>query len=94
MNLKAIIEGTDTRAGQVFDLAIQVMIVTSVVSYSIETLPGLSSGAIALLSAIETGTIAVFTAEYIARVYVASRKQLLRHCRFDGDRTILSVDGP
>jgi voltage-gated potassium channel len=74
MNIKAIIEGNDTMAGRAFDLVIQLLIVFSIITFSIETLPGLSSSAIRLLSAIETVIVTIFTLEYLARVYVANRK--------------------
>jgi voltage-gated potassium channel len=74
MNIKAIIEGNDTMAGRAFDLVIQLLIVISIITFSIETLPGLSSSTIRLLSAIETVIVSIFTLEYLARVYVANRK--------------------
>ncbi len=74
MNLKAVIEGNDTKAGRAFDLVIQFMIVISIITFSIETLPDLSDNTISLLSIIETITVTIFTLEYIARVYVADRK--------------------
>ena len=41
MDLKAIVERNDTPAGRRFDLAIQVLIILSVVTFSVETLPDL-----------------------------------------------------
>jgi len=41
MNLKQIVEESDTPAGKAFDIIIQALIVLSLVSFSIETLPGL-----------------------------------------------------
>lgn len=75
MNLKAVIEGNDTKSGRAFDLVIQLMIVISIITFSIETLPNLSIGAISLLSTIETVIVTLFTLEYLARVYVADRKR-------------------
>ncbi len=43
MSLKLIIEKTDTRAGKVFDLSIQALIVVSLITFSVETLPNLNS---------------------------------------------------
>ena len=37
--LKRIIEDNDTRAGRALDLVVQILIVLSLVSFSIETLP-------------------------------------------------------
>lgn len=75
MNLKTIIEGNDTKAGQAFDFAIQLLIIISIITFSIETLPDLSGGTISLLSTIETVIVIIFTLEYLARVYVANRKR-------------------
>ena len=41
MTIKQIIEEADTRAGRGFDLAIQGLVVLSLISFSIETLPNL-----------------------------------------------------
>jgi voltage-gated potassium channel len=72
--LKRIVEQNDTKGGRIFDIAIQFLIVVSLVTFSIETLPGLSEPARLLLRYIEVFTVSVFTAEYLLRVYVAERK--------------------
>ncbi len=72
--LKRIIEDNDTRPGRAFDLAIQLLIVLSLITFSIETLPGLSESTRCVLRYIEIGTVAVFTIEYILRIAVADRK--------------------
>jgi voltage-gated potassium channel len=74
MKLKQIIEGNDTKAGRVFDLFIQFLIIISLVSFSIETVPGLSETTIQILRTIEVVTVLLFTLEYILRVYVADKK--------------------
>ena len=73
-SLKQIVEETDTRMGKVFDLAIQILIVVSAVSFAIETLPGLSSTTIRLLAISEAVIIGVFTAEYLLRLYFSQKK--------------------
>ena len=40
--LKQIIEETDTKAGRYFDLFIQFLIIVSLASFSMETMPDLS----------------------------------------------------
>lgn len=40
--LKSIIEDTDTKIGKAFDLFIQGLIVISLITFSIETLPNLT----------------------------------------------------
>ena len=47
--LKQIIEQNDTPSGRIFDLAIQGLIVLSLITFSIETLPDLSDNATAWL---------------------------------------------
>ncbi len=42
MNLKRIVEDSDTRAGKVFAIFIQALILVSLVDFSIETLPDLT----------------------------------------------------
>ncbi len=72
--LKQIIERHDTKAGRAFDLVIQSLIVLSLVSFSIETLPSLSAGLRRILYWTEAVTVAIFTIEYLLRIYVADRK--------------------
>jgi voltage-gated potassium channel len=74
VSLKQIIEQNDTSGGRMFDLFTQAVIVLSLVSFSIETLPGLRPETLKLLNVIETGCIAIFTAEYLLRVAVATKK--------------------
>ena len=74
MALKDIIERTDHRAGRLFDLFIQALIVLSLISFSVDTLPDLSTSARQILRAIEMGTVAIFTAEYLLRIAVADRR--------------------
>lgn len=69
--LRQLLEQPDTRSGRAFDLAIQALIVLSLVSFSLETLPDLSPRALRWLRAIEYLTIAVFTVEYLLRLTVA-----------------------
>lgn len=72
--LKHIVERNDTGWGRVFDLAIQFLIIFSLVTFSIDTLPGLSPWARHLLRCIEVVTVLAFTVEYLLRLLVADRK--------------------
>ncbi len=74
MGIKRLIEETDTPSGRLFDLFIQALIVLSLISFSVDTLPDLSASARQVLRAIEVGTVAIFTAEYLLRVAVADRR--------------------
>jgi voltage-gated potassium channel len=72
--LRQIVERRDTRPGQLFDLVIQGLIVFTLVTFSLETLPDLSPGMRWWLWVAEVVTVLVFTAEYALRIYVAERK--------------------
>lgn len=73
-SLKQIVEESDTIAGRAFDIVIQALIVISLVTFSLDTLPDLSADSRKVLDAIETITVLAFTAEYLLRIYVASSK--------------------
>lgn len=69
--LKQVIEQNDTVLGRTFDLVIQTLIVLSLISFSIETLPNLPESQLRWLRAFEIFSVSVFTIEYLLRVYVA-----------------------
>lgn len=73
--LKNTVENNNTKTGRAFDLAIQLLIVISLVAFSLETLPNLSDKAQSCLRTVEVLTVAVFTVEYVLRVYLASPKR-------------------
>ena len=72
--LKTIVEDNTTIHGRAFDLVVQLLIAVSIVSFSIETLPGLSPSEEQLLRAINVATVGFFTIEYILRIVVADRR--------------------
>ncbi len=72
--LKRTIENSDTASGKVFDLLIQSLIVLSLVTFSIETIPGLSETTRKVLRIIEVATVTIFTIEYALRIVVADKK--------------------
>ena len=79
MNLKRIVEQSDTRAGLCFDTVIYVLIVVSLITFSIETLPNLPPTASEVLYWIEFATVLLFTGEYLLRLAVAEpRGQFVR----------------
>jgi voltage-gated potassium channel len=75
MNMKkylwSIVEDNTTQKGKVFDFFIQVLIFSSLLAFSIETLPNLSDWSIILLKSFETFCIYFFLVEYFLRVFVA-----------------------
>jgi len=74
MKIKRIVESDDTRAGKIFNFAIQALIVFSLVTFSIETLPDLSARTRQILATAETIVVLLFTGEYLLRLAVADRK--------------------
>ncbi len=76
--LKQVVEQSDTPLGRAFMLIVQALIILSLITFSIETLPGLSASTMFWLQAFETLSVIVFTIEYLLRVYVAtSRRQYI-----------------
>jgi voltage-gated potassium channel len=71
--LRTLVEENDTPQGRVFDLAIQSLIVLSLASYSVSTLPDLSAEMQRYLDFFEASCIAIFTVEYVLRLIVARR---------------------
>lgn len=71
--LKEIVERSDTPAERAFDFTIQGLIVFSLVTFSLETLPDLSPRASGFLHKAEVVTVAIFTLEYLLRLAVADR---------------------
>lgn len=72
--LRRIVEKSDTTAGRTFDIAIQTLIIISLVTFSIETLPGLSESARSFLRVAEIVIVAIFTAEYLLRLLITQRR--------------------
>ena len=72
--IKQLIEENDTKSGRAFDLSIQALIIISLVSFSIETLPNLEASQRQFLRYIEISTITIFTTEYLLRIIVADKK--------------------
>lgn len=73
-SLKQIIENNDTRRGRTFDLFIQALIILSIITSAVETLPDLSSQTYECLQWIERITVVLFSIEYLLRVFVAKPK--------------------
>jgi len=72
--LKSIIEDISSPGGRVFAFCIQALILISIVSFSVDTLPGLSQETQDLLHIIEITTVLIFTIEYLLRIIVADKK--------------------
>lgn len=74
MNLSHLVQPPVSPAGRVFALTIYVLIVYSIITMSIETLPDLSPAARAFLKYSEIVVTLVFTAEYLLRFSTAPNK--------------------
>lgn len=74
LSIKNIVEETETKAGRIFDIFIQSLIIISLISFSIETLPDLNDPFKKILSIIEIVTVVIFTVEYLLRIAVADNK--------------------
>ena len=74
IQLKRIIEKDDTAAGKIFDLVIQSLIVISLISFTIETIPDLSATTTKVLDILEIIIVLIFSLEYLCRIYVADNK--------------------
>lgn len=72
--IKKVVENNDTQIGRGFDFFIQFLIVLSVITFSIETIPTIKPETRAILHAIEIFCVVVFTLEYISRIYIAEKK--------------------
>lgn len=74
MDIKTVVEHNDTPASKAFDIFVQALIIISLISFSIETLPDLNPKTRSILAQIELVTVLLFTAEYVLRIYAAQRK--------------------
>jgi voltage-gated potassium channel len=74
MNLRTIIEENDTKSGKVFNLFIQFLILVSLVSFSIETLPNLDNQTKYILNILEIVIVVIFTIEYLLRLFFSDHK--------------------
>lgn len=73
-NIKNIVEYNDNILSKSFAIFIQILIVVSVITFSVETLPNLKPQTKVILNSVEIFCVIVFSMEYIARIYVADNK--------------------
>ncbi|MEH6536424.1 MAG: ion transporter [Psychroserpens sp.] len=72
--IKSIVEINDNRLSRYFSYFIQALILISIISFSLETIPNLKSQTKTLLHSIEVFCVIVFSIEYLLRIYVADSK--------------------
>ena len=71
--VSAVLEGTHPRLGRLVPFTLLGLIVFSLASIAIESLPDLPQGLADILSALEVAIVVIFTIEYLLRVIVAER---------------------
>lgn len=74
MSLRDTITNIESKNGRRFDIVIQVLIVLSLIAFSIETLPDLSETTKEYLYYFEVFCVAIFSAEYLLRLIYAKKK--------------------
>ena len=72
--LKSMLEDLNTQGGRYFAFFIQSLILVSLVTFSIETLPDISAENRSFLTIVERILVGIFTVEYLLRIYVADKK--------------------
>lgn len=73
--IKKIVQESDTTLGRLFDLSVLTLIILSLLTFSLETLPSLSDTTRGWLRAFEVFSVIAFSLEYCLRVAVASPKR-------------------
>ncbi|WP_444894099.1 ion transporter [Microbulbifer sp. TRSA001] len=74
LSARRLIDNYESKSGKYFSIFIQCLIVASLVSFSISTIPDLTQSQKGFLHAFEVFSVIVFTVEYLGRVYVAKNK--------------------
>lgn len=72
--VRRIIDGDDTKLGRFVSLFIQFLILISIITFSVETIPTLKPETRAILHVIEVISVIIFTIEYILRIYMSEKK--------------------
>jgi voltage-gated potassium channel len=71
--LRIIIEDNTSPKGKVFDYFIQVLILLSLIAFTIETLPNNSVKTVNFLNGFELICVIIFSIEYLLRIFVAKK---------------------
>lgn len=69
--LRLIVEDNNSKKGKLFNYFIQALVILSLFSFAVETLPSISPNAIDMLNDFELFCVLVFTLEYLLRIYVS-----------------------
>ena len=71
--IRIVVEDNSTKKGKIFDYTIQLLILLSLVAFSIETLPNNSDELIEFLYVFEIFCITVFSIEYFLRILISNK---------------------
>lgn len=74
-SLKEVVETNETALGRWFDLAVIALIVVSLITFSVETLPNLPPVIEGALWYVELICVVLFTAEYLLRIIVSENRR-------------------
>ncbi|GAB2191792.1 hypothetical protein MAH1_34000 [Sessilibacter sp. MAH1] len=74
LKARTILNDPETISGRIFALFIQTLIIISLITFSVDTLPDLSASTKLILQRIELVTVIIFTIEYLLRLITAERK--------------------
>lgn len=72
--LRELVEQPESRRGRIFEILVQVLILGSIITFSLSTLEGLSPQTRLALRLLEGITIGAFTGEYLLRLLVAESR--------------------
>lgn len=72
--INKLIDNSDSIYGKAFTFTIQILIITSLITFTIDTLPDLSDLTKKILDYIEIFTVVIFTIEYFLRILAAEKK--------------------
>ena len=72
--IKNIVEINNNKRSRYFSFFIQALILISIITFSIETIPNLKPQTRYVLQSIELFSVIIFTLEYLLRIYVADSK--------------------
>jgi len=68
IKLKEMVLNPNSKSGKIFDNLIQLFIITSLISFSIETLPNLSQSTLYVLGLLEIMIVSIFSFEYVLNI--------------------------
>lgn len=74
-SIKSLIQHPNSKSAKIFDITIQIVIVISLISFSVETLPGLDPLTHLILQDIEAVCVGIFTIEYLIRFWATHNRK-------------------